>query len=113
MLAASPRADVARDFLTSLGEMPSDGDGQEYRPLRPAQRPCRDFVVAEEIPGNGDGQKVLAASSRKEVARDFLSSPGEMPSNSDDRVLAGTQIWRGFRTPVEMEEWGIPLSPRC
>ena len=28
-------------------------------------------------------------------------------------VLAGIQIWRGFRTPVEMEEWGIPLSPRC
>ena len=28
-------------------------------------------------------------------------------------LLAGIQIWRGFRTPVEMEEWGIPLSPRC
>ena len=29
------------------------------------------------------------------------------------RMLAGTQIWRGSRTPVEMEGWGIPLSPRC
>ena len=28
-------------------------------------------------------------------------------------LLVGIQIWRGFRTPVEMEEWGIPLSPRC
>ena len=34
-------------------------------------------------------------------------------SKATQAVLAGTQIWRGFRTPVEMEGWGIPLSPRC
>ena len=32
------------------------GDGREYRPPGPVQKPRGDFVVANEMPGNGDGQ---------------------------------------------------------
>ena len=46
--AASPYAEVARDFLASLGKMRRDGDGQKYRPPRPAQKPRGDFVVAKD-----------------------------------------------------------------
>ena len=49
------RPEVARDFLASLGEMPSDGDGREYRPPRPAQKPRGGFVVAQDKPGDGNG----------------------------------------------------------
>ena len=40
-------------FFASLGEMPSDGNGREYRP--PRQR--GDFIVAEEMPDDGGGQR--------------------------------------------------------
>ena len=56
-MAASPRAEAARDFLASPGEMPGDGDGQEYRPPRPAEKPHGDFVVTKEMSGDGDGHR--------------------------------------------------------
>ena len=45
------------------------------------------------------------------AAPDALSTTNEVAELDSRLVLAGIQIWRGFRTPVEMEEWGIPLSP--
>ena len=56
VLATALRAEVALDFLASLGEMPSDSYGREYRLPRPAQKPRGEFVVAEEIPGDSDGK---------------------------------------------------------
>ena len=44
VLAASPRAEAERDFLASPGL--GDGDGLEYKPPRPAQKPRGDFVLA-------------------------------------------------------------------
>ena len=57
MLAASPDAEAARDFLVSPGEMLDNSDGREYKPTRPAQKPGGDFGFAKEMPGDGDGQK--------------------------------------------------------
>ena len=37
----------------------------------------------------------------------------QQPFSNLHLLLAGIQIWLSFQTPVEMEEWGIPLSPRC
>ena len=46
------RAEAARDFLASPGEMPGEGDGRECRPPRPAQKLRRDFVIAEAVAGH-------------------------------------------------------------
>ena len=45
--------------------------------------------------------------------KDSKSTLSRSKLRRSERVLDGTQTWRGFPTPVEMEEWGIPLSPRC
>ena len=57
VLAASLRVEVVRDFLASLAEIPSDGNGRKYRPPWHEQKPRGDFCVAKEMPGDGDGQR--------------------------------------------------------
>ena len=84
MLAALPRAEVAWDFLVFRGEMPSDGNGREYRPPCPAQKPRGDFVVAEEMPGDGDGQRCWPPCPAQKW-RDFLALLGEIPSDGNGR----------------------------
>ena len=57
VLAASPRAEATWEFLASPGEMPGNGNGQEYRPPCPAEKPHGDFVVTKEMSGDGDGHR--------------------------------------------------------
>ena len=117
MLAASPRAESARDFLALPGEMPEDGVSRECRPPRPAQKSRGDFVIAEEMQGDGNGHRCWpprpaqkppgtswrlrarcqATATAESVGRrdphrrhaETSSSPGEMPGNVD-----GHRCWR-------------------
>ena len=95
--------------------MPSDGDGQEYRPPGPSHRLLGDFVVPKEMPGGRRGPKLLDASPRREVERDFLESLGLITSDSNGREYRPPHLAQKLRREFVIAE-EIPVhgdGQRC
>ena len=65
--------------------MPSDGDGREYRPPRPAQKTHGDFIVTKDMPGSGNGRRCWPPRPAQKWPRDFLALLGEMPNNGNSQ----------------------------
>ena len=119
-MAASPHAEIARDFFSLPVEMPVDGDGQRCWRPHPARRsrgtswryrarsratstarnagriaPQEDctglLVFAGLDAGRRRRPKGLAASPCEEVAQDFFTSSGKIPGyDNGQKVLAAS-----------------------
>ena len=99
MLSTSHCAEAALDFLASPGEMAGDGDAREFRPLRSAQKPRGDSVVAKEMLGNGDGNRCPLSRQAQKLRGAFFVLTGVEQGDGD-----GAGDGREYRLPRPTEK---------